>query len=195
MLHLYSEIPSSVQFEGAEYNLALSFDNVLLAYAALQDEEMTFSDRLETYLSLIVADKLPAEEKWIEFYDSLQGVLSLEQSSAVKYDINGDPMPTARDDSEPDFDFDIDARYIYAAFMQAYGIDLYKEQGKLHWLKFVMLLNALPEDTMFRQIRQIRVTDTSKIKDKQYKEQIKSQQRAFALPNTKLRKEDDDYGS
>jgi len=36
--------------------------------------------------------------------------------------------------------------------MQAYGIDLIDEQGKLHWLKFRALLHGLPTETRLMEI-------------------------------------------
>ena len=57
---------------------------------------------------------------------------------------------------EKKFDFVQDAELIYAAFYQAYGIDLIQEQGKLHWWKFSALLNGLPSDTRFSEIVSIR---------------------------------------
>lgn len=53
-------------------------------------------------------------------------------------------------DGEELIDFDIDADYIYASFMQAYRIDLMDVE--LHWHKFSALLNALPGDTVMTQI-------------------------------------------
>lgn len=193
MFHLDEKLANEVKFKSKTYSLNLYFDNVLLAFRALKDKEMTIADRLETYLNLLVNDDLPSVTDWIALYDAIQDVLTVEQTTAVKYDLNGDPIPTSDKSSEPDFDFDFDARYLFAAFMQAYKIDLIEQQGKLHWIKFVALLNALPEDTMFRQIRQIRSIDLSKIKDKDYRKQIKQQQQAFALPNTNV-EEVDDYG-
>ncbi|MFD1466471.1 Gp15 family bacteriophage protein [Lapidilactobacillus mulanensis] len=194
MFRLYEKLPSEVAVNDVEYRLNLDFDNVLLAFSALSDKEMTADDRLETYLRLLVIGKLPSVDYWIDLYDAIQEVLTVEQTSAVKYDVNGDPMPTKANDSKPDFDFDLDARYIYAAFLQAYGIDLIDQQGKMQWIKFVALLNALPEDTMFRQIRQIRSTDLSKIKDKEQRKQTKEQQKALALPSNVIEEEADDYG-
>lgn len=193
MFHLDEKLANEVNFKSKTYSLNLCFDNVLLAFRALKDKEMTITDRLETYLNLLVNDDLPSVADWMAFYDAIQNVLTVEQTTAVKYDLNGDPIPTSNKSSEPDFDFDFDARYLFAAFMQAYKIDLIEAQGKLHWIKFVALLNALPEDTMFRQIRQIRSTDLSKIKDKDYRKQIKRQQQVFALPNTNV-EEVGDYG-
>ena len=47
--------------------------------------------------------------------------------------------------------------FIYAAFRQAYGIDLFQEQGKLQWWEFVALLGALPSDTRLSNIIDIRI--------------------------------------
>lgn len=59
-------------------------------------------------------------------------------------------VPRGSGSGEELIDFDIDADYIYAAFMQAYGIDLI--DSDLHWHKFSALLNALPSDTIMAQI-------------------------------------------
>lgn len=63
-------------------------------------------------------------------------------------------VPRSGGSGEPLIDFDVDADYIYAAFMQAYGIDLIDTD--LHWHKFLALLNALPSDTIMAQIMGIR---------------------------------------
>lgn len=54
------------------------------------------------------------------------------------------------------FDFNQDAAYIYTAFQQCYGLDLFKEGKRLHWWKFIQLFGCLSDDTMMRQIISIR---------------------------------------
>lgn len=54
------------------------------------------------------------------------------------------------------FDFIQDGGLIYAAFRQAYNIDLVEEQGKLHWWKFQALLGGLPSNTKFSEVVRIR---------------------------------------
>ena len=51
-------------------------------------------------------------------------------------------------------DFEQDAGLIRAAFMQAYGIDLYND--RIHWIMFRELLNAIPEDTRYAYVVGIR---------------------------------------
>ena len=60
------------------------------------------------------------------------------------------------DTSMPAVDFSQDANLIYAAFMQAYGIDLHREIDRMHWATFSALFQALPDDTKISQIIDIR---------------------------------------
>lgn len=52
-------------------------------------------------------------------------------------------------------DYEIDADYIYAAFLQQYGIDLL-EVKDLHWHKFLALLRGLTDATKMYQIMSYR---------------------------------------
>lgn len=63
-------------------------------------------------------------------------------------------IPRGGQGAEPLVDWDIDADYIYAAFMQAYGIDLV--DAGLHWHKFLALFHALPADTYMYRIMEHR---------------------------------------
>lgn len=56
----------------------------------------------------------------------------------------------------PVLDFEEDGDYIYASFMQEYGIDLIDVQGKLPWRKFLYLFNGLSADTKIKQVMRIR---------------------------------------
>ena len=53
-------------------------------------------------------------------------------------------------------DYKQDSMYIYSSFMADYGIDLFEQQGKLHWWKFVSLLSGLSEKSKMREIMGIR---------------------------------------
>jgi hypothetical protein len=91
--------------------------------------------------------------------------------------------------SEKVFDFKIDAGRIFASFMQAYRIDLNKDN--LHWWIFMELFKALPDDTIIRKIIDIR---TRKIDPKS---SAKDQAEIMRMKNRySLSKESggDDYG-
>src|SRR5690625_3825659 len=101
-------------------------------------------------------------------------------------DLARNPMPKMTDDDEKAYDLVQDAEYIYASFMHTYHIDLFEQQGKLHWKKFKALLNGLGEDTIFSRIVGIRTADlpTGKGTSKE-RERLRKLKRKYAL------KEDD----
>lgn len=53
-------------------------------------------------------------------------------------------------------DFELDGEYIYASFLQDYGMDLIREQGRLHWKKFIWLFQGLSEGTKIKEVMRIR---------------------------------------
>ena len=66
--------------------------------------------------------------------------------------------------SEIIFDFEIDADYIYSAFLSQYGIDLVDIEY-LHWYKFLALFKGLKDNEMICKImgyRSYEKTDTKK---------------------------------
>jgi hypothetical protein len=193
MFLLYEKPPAAVEVGGKMYRLNLAFDRVLIAYSALEDTEMTFEDQLEVFLSMLVVGKLPAKEMWQSLFLSLQDILGGASPTVPKYDLDGNQIMTKPSKTKLDFSFDFDAGYIYAAFMQTYGIDLINQCGKLHWYKFISLFNGLPSETQLSRIREIRSTDLNKVKDKNAKRELRIQKREFALPDAD-EEGGDDYG-
>lgn len=61
---------------------------------------------------------------------------------------------TSAESSERLFDWDIDSGRVYAAFIQAYKIDLTKE--RMHWWTFRTLFDALPDGSKLMDIIKIR---------------------------------------
>lgn len=84
------------------------------------------------------------------------------------------------------YDFEADAPDIYAAFMQAYGIDL--NSADLHWWKFRALFFGLPEDCKIVKIMGYRTMDLSKLKgkEKSYYAKLKRQFKLKPLGVEKL---------
>lgn len=80
-----------------------------------------------------------------------------------------------------DLTYDADTSCIYAAFRQAYQIDL-TEIPYLHWWAFLALLENLPDSTAMAQRMQLRTMDVSKVKDKKMREHYKALQKQVALP-------------
>lgn len=79
------------------------------------------------------------------------------------------------------YDLTYDAPCVYAAFRQAYQIDL-TEIDYLHWWAFLALLENLPDSTAMAQRMQLRTMDLDGIKDKKLRERYKAMQDQVALP-------------
>lgn len=136
MANIFTPLPYEVLVKGRIYTLTPHFDNVLQMYQAI--EGLDTWDKPEVMLSYLVKQDVKP---------------SLELLQAVSKVL----FPPSKGSGEKAFDFVQDSALIYAAFMQAYHIDLIEEQGKLHWWKFQSLLNGLPSNTRFSEIVAIRM--------------------------------------
>lgn len=139
-MKLYEPFVMSVEYNGRAYRLAPWFDRVLRAYDILADKTYTDAERLDIALSLLVRGKYPLDAGLLNaIFDAL----------SVFKDRGGGVDKKC-------FDFAQDAPYIYAAFRQVYGIDLYNECGRLHWQAFIAMFLSLPADTKIMEIIGIR---------------------------------------
>ena len=93
-----------------------------------------------------------------------------------------EPMPDISEDDKKAFDLAQDAEFIYASFMHTYQIDLFEQQGKLHWKKFKALLNGLSEDSIFSRVVGIRTAELPSGKGMQKeRERLRKLKQKFAL--------------
>lgn len=196
MFKLNEPLEDYIVVDGEEHVLDMAFDNVLDALEALSDVEMTSLDRIDSFLAIMIGD---FDEGWdIQTrYDAVNETISHINSEPIEnepVDLDGNPMPKKRDKEESVVSFSLDAKYIYAAFVQSYGIDLIDQQGSLHWVKFSALLNSLPDNTLMRQIIDIRKTNLSEVKDKKEKARIRELKKQFALPENPIEEEGESYG-
>ncbi len=187
MFKLNDPLNDSVTINGEEHPIYMAFDNVMSALETFDDQELSEADRLYVFLGTMLHDYGGDLLDTLDFETQVDiGKQIIEQINSEPIenqpvDLNGEPMPQPKRDGEQLVSFLFDAKYIYAAFMQSYGIDLIEQQGLLHWSKFSALLNALPDNTLMRQIIDIRKTNLSEIKDKDEKKRIKKLKQQFSL--------------
>ncbi|WP_423710368.1 Gp15 family bacteriophage protein [Latilactobacillus curvatus] len=189
MFKLNDPLNDSVTINGEEHPIYMAFDNVMSALEMFDDKELSESDRLYVFLGIMFHDYDQELISSLDFetqVDVGQQIIEQINSEPIEnqpVDLNGDPMPQPKRDGPQLVSFLLDAKYIYAAFMQAYSIDLIEQQGSLHWAKFSALINALPDNTLMRQIIDIRKTNLNEIKDKDEKKRIRKLQQQFSLEN------------
>jgi len=183
MFTINYQIDDSIEIFGKVYKVDLSFDNVLRFFDMLQDEDIHNVDKILLGINILlgVSFLCSLEESYAIFNQLKSDFLKNEE--VVKRDRQGNLLPTKK--IKQNYSFTYDAAYIYASFMQAYGIDLLKEQGSLHWTKFKALLEGLPENTKFRQVIDIRTREMPKGKYAQRERKaLRELKRLYALPGS-----------
>ena len=137
-MKLCDPLPISVEVEGKTYKLTPAFDNVLQMFEQTDDDDLSDTEKAELMLYYLT-DNAPLDAR-----------ILMAACKALFPEVKGEATQKA-------FDFVQDAELIYAAFWQTYGIDLFEQQGKLHWCKFFALFQGLPENTRFREVVAIRL--------------------------------------
>lgn len=163
MFSLYYSLEDCIKIDGVEYPINLSFDNILKTIDMLNDKRLADNYKIHLSLQMFFGKRtplidLPLKTKSEIFNQVFSEYVNQEKKEEVQTDLAGNPLPANyKKDKENFYSLKHDAEYIYASFLQAYGIDLIEQQGKLHWFKFQALLAGLPEDTKFRQVVSIRM--------------------------------------
>lgn len=138
-MKLCDSLPDSVEVGGKVYKLTPAYDNVLQMFEQTQGD-LTDYEKAEIMLYYLT-DNAPLDAR----------ILTAACEALFP------PVDTTHSNSKKSFDFVQDAELIYAAFWQTYGIDLFEQQGKLHWCKFFALFQGLPDNTRFREVVNIRL--------------------------------------
>lgn len=146
-LRFYYPLPVKAEFEGKRYRLRLTVSNVLRYFELCDEPEgLTPEEISEIGFTWLVkgGKKLPLYKK-IEFMEKIYS----EYINTPKKRLKGQKNQSV-------VSFGYDSGFIYSAFMEAYGIDLWEQAPKMHWCKFLALFEGLPENCILRQIMGIR---------------------------------------
>lgn len=191
MLDLSRKLTDKLVIDDKEFSLNLSFDNVLRLFEMWRDDNVPEFVKPHFGIRILTGETLEdftVEEMSEVFNEVFEEHISLStvEDNHVEYDLAGNPMKTTASNGKQEqapYDIRYDGDYIYASFLQAYGIDLFDVQGKLHWKKFNALLSGLPEGTKFMEVVKIRKWKSQKGDSAEYKEEMRKLQKDYALPN------------
>ena len=150
---LASPLPKYVHTNAGNFKIKPTFGRVLTCYEILQDEVFDDLDKIILCLRLLVRNKIK-----LLFLRSKQKIVLFEAIFKEIISINDDKRATIKS-----FDFIQDSQYIYAGFMQCYGIDLFKQRDTLHWWEFLSLFSGISSDTRIAQIINIRTQPIPKL--------------------------------
>ena len=171
---LIDKLPTD--YEGLKINT--NFRSFILFELLMQDNEISQKDKILLTLSYFF-DERPKDVK-----KAIEGVLWFYRcGEKEKHSKSGGDGK-----QKQIYSFEHDAKYIYSAFLDQYGIDL-NEIDYLHWFKFRALFEGLKSDNKICEIMGYRAIDLNKIKDKEEKKKYRKLQREFALPDNRSKKE------
>lgn len=134
-MKLHEMLPDGVTVDGKFYKMDFNFRNVFRMIDVLDRDDLL--PEAKEYNALRCLCKKPRNVHKV-----------LAEVKRVLF------PATRKTDGQKITDFAQDAGLIRAAFRQAYGIDLYRDN--LHWIEFTELLNAIPEGSRYAEIVGIR---------------------------------------
>lgn len=189
MFSLAYRFNDSIEIQGVQHGIDMSFDNVLRVIEMLDDEDIQPIRKVTMGLEMLLDKKLGCDlQTQVDIFNEIiETKVYTSEKEKIALDRNGDPMPVVKEENKQVYSIKHDAEYIFSSFKQAYDIDLIEEQGKLHWDKFRAYLIGLPTDTKFQQVMDIRQREMPKGKgsEKERKE-LKKLKELYALPSQNL---------
>ena len=183
MFELDVRLETELDLDGTVYPVNMAFDNVLKLFKILENPILTDRDKVQHGIYQLLGLHLDLVlEKQVEvFHYLLEHFVNQGKKEDAPVDLDGNLMPVKK--QAPTQDLKHDATYIYNSFRQAYGINLFEEQGKLDWREFLSLLRGLPEDTEYKKVLDIRTRPYQKGKGVgEANRKLKEAKRAYALP-------------
>lgn len=164
-MKLTDSLEDTVTINGKDYLIDMSFDNVLRFYELFEDKEIGNHEKIEYMFEMLIFDSKEIDLDLLQKREVIEKIIATHMSQEEIVDDNvedmdeDNPEATHEEPAKKEYDLTIDAGLIYSSFVYDYKIDLFEQQGKLHWRKFIALLNGLSEDSPFMKVIHIRTCE------------------------------------
>ena len=169
----------SIIYPGLSYHdrkgnpIYTDFRNMIRVEQIFEDDDIPDDEKFVISVGLLYGDKLP---KGMDLQEAFAELIWFYTRSEETNESD------SKTNTKKLYDFEQDADYIYASFLETYNIDITDPHLKLHWWQFMALFISLPEDTIMSKRMYYRDVDTSKMKGSQKKEYEKIK-KSIALKN------------
>ncbi len=181
MQSLTRELPNSIALSTRQIEIKTDF-KTWLNFQSQMAKNISELERIQVVKSVFFEDvKIMPNE----YQDVLFGISEYLKGARGYINHVADVSKTINNDIP--FDFELDSSYIYGAFMEQYGIDLF--DAELHYYKFMALFECLHENTAFKKIVGYRMTDTRKIKDKNMRAHAEKMKRLYEIIDTQAQED------
>ena len=187
MFEIDLKLETKLELDGKIYQVNMAFDNIMGLFKTLESPLLDDYEKIYFGIERLLGKglHLEVEEQVTVFHYLLDNFVNSGDKQEVEVDLEGNPMPIKQ--QAPVQDLKHDASYIYNSFRQAYGINLFEEQGKLDWREFLSLLRGLPEDTEYKKIIEIRTRPYEKGKGTgEVNRKLREAKRVYALPGVEI---------
>ena len=139
-MRISDRIPTHVTVSGRRYRIDIDFRNVLRMNEVMARDDLT--DEARDWLALRCVMRRPPRDR----------ARQIEALKALR-ELLFPPARHAGDDKKLT-DLDQDAELIFAAFLQEYGVNLWRD--RLSWPEFTALLAGIAEGTRYADVISIR---------------------------------------
>lgn len=171
---LTDDLPKTVTVDEREYEIRWWFRSMVKLAILLQDNDLEESHKRALALNMfypIIPDNIQeAERQLYQFYtgDKPQNPAQIRMNKKHA----GKP---------PVFSYEHDDEYVFAAFLQQYGINLNTVEG-LHWYEFRAMFRSLTESRITEAMG-YRGLDLARIKDAKERQRLREIKALWAIPS------------
>lgn len=177
---LTEALPESVRIHGKEYPIQCNF-RIGIKLDGILRSELEDQEKIKRMLVLYFKDNIPQDipaaiDKIIWFYRCGELLDNEDEEKKKRRYIR-------RKSKDPACVLTQDAPYVYAAFMDQYGIDL-TSVTFMHWWKFMALFESLGDETKMSKIMYYRQASTSGM-SKERRAFINEMKKIYKIKGTK----------
>lgn len=177
---LTETLPESVRIHGKEYQIQCDF-RIGIKLDGILRSELEDQEKIKRMLVLYFKDNIPQDipaaiDKIIWFYRCGELLDNEDEEKKKRRYIR-------RKSKDPACVLTQDAPYVYAAFMDQYGIDL-TSVTFMHWWKFMALFESLGDETKMSKIMYYRQASTSGM-SKERRAFINEMKKIYKIKGTK----------
>lgn len=161
---IIEKCPEVVNISGHYLDIATDFKDILKILDIIESAEdlqyASYNALNRFFKGNVPGDMETALEVFKQFMSMDPNQINVDE------DETEDSTPTSLDSDEDEeedeqfFSIVYDSNYIYAAFLQVYGIDL--AQVNMHWWRFKSLIKGLPSGTKLSEIIEVRSQELPK---------------------------------
>ena len=176
---LMDDLPCTVIVANTRIPINTDYRTGILFEQTLSDPAVPDNEKLDTVLQLYYGDAVfPLLDNMDTVQEALNGIMWFYRCGADE--TAGSETEEDTSGKDPPFSYEHDAGYIYAAFIEAYGIDLTK--NRLHWWQFRALFLGLPETVLFCKIMAYRTMEIPAKMPKEKKKFYQRMKRIYKIP-------------